>query len=116
MQKVTSDAILRAIYDLRYEMFADIMANKRWNRVEYSFEQFRTDMLGSELLSDSKTIKTKWDMLAAKGVIKPYGRTKYGNAELNLWAFSGHMAPSALDLLRQTGTEPVSRRTAAEVF
>lgn len=112
MQKVTADAILREIYDSRYEVFADLMAHNGWNLVEYDFTKFRADMLRRELLSDIKTIKTKWDMLAAQGVIKPYGKRIYDKAELNLWAFAPFMSPQAQALLIETGKAPVGRRTA----
>ncbi len=112
MQKITSETILREIYEHRVEMFADAMAHHRWNLVEYDFTRFRADMLRHELLSDIKTIKTKWDMLSAQGVIRPYGRKNYDKAELNLWAFVPYMSTQAQSLLIETGREPVGRRTA----
>lgn len=112
MQKVTSETILREIYESRYEAFASVMAHNHWNLIEYDFSKFRADMLRRELLSDIKTIKTKWDMLAAQGVIRPYGERNYDKAELNLWAFHPYMSPQAQELLLGTGRAAVGRRTA----
>lgn len=116
MQKVSFEEIMREIYSSRAEAFAIIMAKKSWNVVSYDFGKFKDDMLRNELLSDPKTIRTKWDLLVVKGVVRPYGKKNYDAAEINLWKFANYMAPSARELLEATGREPSGSRISVEAY
>ena len=97
---------MREIWDGSTELFISNLAEGK-NQVRYTFDRFRKDMMRHDLAVDNRTIKSKWDSLIAKGVIRETGK-RYADSALNIWSLMPFMdTDSAKQLLRETGEEPV---------
>lgn len=105
MKKVSSEEILKEIWENSGEYFISAIVTKNWNHVRYSFARFTTDMAVSELIVDQRTLKGKWDILEAKGVLRDVGKSRYRDASLNLWALTPYMSSSAKKALDDTGRD-----------
>ena len=98
MRKILREEILSEIWKARGEMMLAFMT-KGDISCPYSYDNFSKDMLRSELVSDRRTIQTKWDMLVASGVIRETGGKPYRGGELAFAAFRSRMTASAEDML-----------------
>ena len=98
MRKILREEILSEIWKARGEMMLAFMT-KGDISCPYSYDNFSKDMLRSELVSDRRTIQTKWDMLVASGVIRETGGKSYKGGELAFAAFRSRMTASAEDML-----------------
>lgn len=106
MRRITHDEVMREIWEGSTELFVSLLADGK-NQAKYSFERFRRDMMRHDLVVDNRTIKSKWDNLIAKGVIRETGK-RYTDSALNIWSLMPYMnTESARQLLRETGEEPV---------
>ena len=106
MRRITHDEVLREIWEGSTELFVSFLADGK-NQAKYSFDRFRRDMMRHDLLVDNRTIKSKWDSLIAKGVIRETGK-RYTDSALNIWALAPYMGTdTARQLLIETGREPV---------
>ena len=107
MRKITHNEVMREIWNNSSEFFISEMAVHKWNSVKYTFARFKDNMMRNELIVDERTMKLKWDLLQAKGIIKEVGKSGYKDSILNIWAFSNIMGDSARKLLQDTGTEAI---------
>ena len=98
MRKVLREEILAEIWKSRGEMMLAFLTKGEIS-CPYSFENFSKDMLRAELVTDRRTIQTKWDMLVACGVIREMGGKPYRGGELAFAAFRSRMTASAEDML-----------------
>lgn len=106
MRRITHDEVMREIWNGSTELFVCSLSEGK-NVVKYTFDRFRQDMMRHDLLVDNRTIKTKWDSLIAKGVIKETGK-RYTDSALDIWSLMPYMGTeSAKQLLIDTGKEPV---------
>lgn len=106
MRRITHEEVMREIWEGSTELFVSFLADGK-NQAKYSFERFRKDMMRHDLLVDNRTIKSKWDSLIAKGVIRETGK-RYTDSALNIWSLMPYMGTdSAKQLLIETGREPV---------
>ena len=106
MRRITHEEVMREIWEGSTELFVPFLADGK-NQAKYSFERFRKDMMRHDLLVDNRTIKSKWDSLIAKGVIRETGK-RYTDSALNIWSLMPYMGTdSAKQLLIETGREPV---------
>lgn len=105
MRRITHDEVMREIWNGSSELFISKLAEGD-NQARYTFDRFRKDMMRHDLLVDSRTIKTKWDSLIAKGVIRETGK-RYTDSALDIWSLAPYMGTeSAKQLLRDTGMDP----------
>ena len=106
MRRITHEEVMREIWEGSTELFVSFLADGK-NQAKYSYERFRKDMMRHDLLVDNRTIKSKWDSLIAKGVIRETGK-RYTDSALNIWSLMPYMGTdSAKQLLIETGREPV---------
>lgn len=106
MRRITHEEVMREVWEGSTELFVSLLAEGK-NQARYSFERFRKDMMRHDLLVDNRTIKTKWDSLIAKGVIRETGK-RYTDSALDIWSLMPYMGTeSAKKLLIDTGREPV---------
>lgn len=98
MRKVLREEILAEIWKARGEMMLAFMAKGEIS-CPYTFDNFSKDMLRSELVSDKRTIQTKWEMMLASGVIRETGGKPYRGGELSFVPFRSRMTASAEDML-----------------
>lgn len=106
MRRITHEEVMREIWEGSTELFVSFLADGK-NQAKYSFERFRKDMMRHDLLVDNRTIKSKWDSLIAKGVIRETGK-RYTDSALNIWSLMPYIGTdSAKQLLIETGREPV---------
>ena len=106
MRRITHEEVMREIWEGSTELFVSFLADGK-NQAKYSFERFRKDMMRHDLLVDNRTIKSKWDSLIAKGVIRETGK-RYTDSALNIWSLMPYMGTdSAKQLLIETGREPI---------
>lgn len=98
MRKVTREEILRGIWSSKGNAIQSWVAEGRMY-ISYSFDRFLKDMLKSGILSDRRTIQTKWEMLIATGVVREIGRNQ---CQLAFLPFIQFMDRFSADLLRST--------------
>lgn len=98
MRKILREEILAEIWKARGEMMLAFMTKGEIS-CPYTFDNFSKDMLRAELVSDKRTIQTKWEMLIASGVIRETGGKPYRGGELSFVPFRSRMTASAEDML-----------------
>lgn len=112
MKRISYEEIAREIWVGSHEYFVSQMAVQHWNETRYTFARFKNDMLRHETIVCVRTMRDKWDMMQAKGLIRQTGRRPYDDASINLWALAPYMSASAQALLRGTGPSPVGYMTS----
>lgn len=101
MRKVTRNEVLEAIWASRKEAIYRLIDDEGWISCPYTYEQFRMDMLKADLISDRRTIQTKWDGLVSVKTIKASSKS-YTEGILYFEPFVSRMDPLHRDLLMST--------------
>lgn len=116
MRKITRQEIICEIWSSRSSQFQEFILAKRWISCPYNFDNFVRDMLRNDLVTDKRTLKTKWEMLECSGIIRTNER---GISEIAFESFSDVM-PATLrirlyDLLREEERSEKARLAGATV-
>ena len=116
MRKITRQEIVCEIWSSRSSQFQEFILTKKWISCPYNFDNFVRDMLRNDLVTDKRTLKTKWEMLECSGIVRTNER---GNSEISFEAFSDIM-PATLrirlyDLLREEERSEKARLAGATV-
>lgn len=72
---VKTEDLARAIISYSLE---ELQKNKSWrySQIPYSFNDFKKAVLSRELILDPRTIRAKWDLIVAKGIVSEIGGGK----------------------------------------
>ena len=116
MRKITRQEIVCEIWSSRSSQFQEFILTKKWISCPYNFDNFVRDMLRNDLVTDKRTLKTKWEMLECSGIIRTNER---GISEIAFESFSDVM-PATLrirlyDLLREEEKSEKARLAGATV-
>ena len=82
MPTVSMEKVTRALYVADSEYLEN-----RGETVSYSFARFRNAMLSNDVFSDIRAIRSRWDVLKAKGIITEVG-PEYNKALFDVKAFN----------------------------
>ena len=64
--------------------FEDIVKERGLAVESFPYKSFEACMRASDLFVDSRSIKTRWDVLVAKGIVEEIGDSRYRKALIHL--------------------------------
>ena len=91
MRKITRQEIVCEIWSSRSAQIQELIHVKKWLSCPYTFDNFVRDMLRNDLVTDKRTLKTKWEMLECSGIIRTNER---GISEIAFESFLDLMPPT----------------------
>ena len=91
MRKITRQEIVCEIWSSRSAQIQELIHVKKWLSCPYTFDNFVRDMLRNDLVTDRRTLKTKWEMLECSGIIRTNER---GISEIAFESFLDLMPPT----------------------